>query len=78
MARSNQQPIQPPKNCRLYAVAHLHEYGHTIYLVWSDHAPREQELADRVLQAAYEPDRDESLLVDEVRLEDATVLRKPT
>ncbi len=50
---------------QLYVVVHTHEYGQTVYLVWSDHVPSEEEIVDQVLQSAYEPDNDEQLTIEE-------------
>ena len=60
------KPLQPPgPEFALYGVYHNHEYGGSIYLVWSDHQPSEEE-AVTACGMEFEPDRDEWIAIDPV------------
>jgi hypothetical protein len=47
-----------------YVINHSHEYGNTLYLAHFDREPTE-EIAESVLQAEFEPDRGEGLVIDD-------------
>ena len=66
---------RPGPRFKLYGVYHHHEYGGTMYLLWSDHDPDEQEVTV-ACGIDFEPDRDEWLCVDSVT--DAAISTTPT
>lgn len=46
-----------------YGVTHHHAYGASTYLLWAAEVPNEDE-ATRVLDAEYEPDKDEEINIE--------------
>lgn len=68
-------PSKRTSSLTLYGVVHLHEYGHTLYLVWADHEPTQEEIEEHVLTSPFEEEKGESLLVDTANLWQASVLR---
>lgn len=57
------QEAQALDGLRLFVVTHHHEYGASVYLVWSDDSPSEED-ACLVLDAEFEEDRNESIDID--------------
>jgi len=54
---------RPGPRFKLYGVYHHHEYGGTMYLLWSDHDPDEQEVTV-ACGIEFGPDRNEWLCID--------------
>lgn len=54
-------------------ITHNHEYGFSSYIGWSDSEPTEEKVVNSQLGIDYEPDRGESLDIEqEVKLEELT------
>jgi hypothetical protein len=49
---------------RPYLVTHTHECGSSGYVIWHTHAPTEKQAA-ALLDAQFEPDRNESLTIED-------------
>lgn len=47
-----------------FVVTHSHNYGSSSYIAWNKEMPDEDD-AEKVLDAEYEPDKDESLTIEE-------------
>lgn len=56
---------RPGPGYDLYGVYHHHEYGGTVYLLWSDHHPSEEEVTV-ACGIDFEADRDEWICIDPV------------
>lgn len=52
-----------------YSITHRHNYGQTTYILWSVDEPTEEE-AIKLLHSEYEPDKDESLTIEMLTLEE--------
>lgn len=66
---------QPGPRFKMYGVYHHHEYGGTVYLLWSDHDPSEEEVTV-ACGIDFEPDRDEWMCIDPIT--DVAISTAPT